>query len=37
MNLYWYEDDAGNRTYFYNDEEIAEDKYNEISKKIFGE
>lgn len=37
MNLYWYEDDAGNRTYYYNDDEITEDKYNSISKKIFGE
>ncbi len=37
MNLYWNEEEDGNRIYYYNDEEISEDKYNTIYKDIFGE
>lgn len=37
MNLYWNEEEDGNRIYYYNDEEISEDNYNTIYKDIFRE
>lgn len=37
MNLYWNEDEDGNRTYYYNDDEISEETYNDIYSDIFGE
>lgn len=37
LNLYWYEDDNGECTYYYNDEVISEDEYNSIYNKIFSE
>ena len=37
MNLYWNEDEDGNRTYYYNDEKISEEDYNKKYKEILGD